>query len=304
MSKNVIVTGATGFIGSYLVKELLKHEYRVYAVVRNLDKVSQFTDESGFHVIELDLELLTADDLPKIPFDTFFHLGWAGVNREEINDNTVHMQSMQNSLKCLEIARKAGCRCFVSVGSKAEYGVQEYEQNEEAECKPESAYGKAKLQFYREAYSYCKKVNMQFYHARLFSVIGVGDHPWSLISTACRNLAKDGEMKLGPCTQKWNFTAVEDIAVALRMLSEHTGPVEENDNGIYNIAGKDTRVLKEFVKEIYGICNSRSILSYAKEPSNGDFMNPVTDKIRELTGWKEEICFGDSIRRILEENGS
>ncbi len=302
MNKRVIVTGATGFVGSYLTEELLRHQYEVYAVVRNAEKVHNFVKNPGFHVIEKDLEHFTISDLPDVSFDTFFHLGWAGVNREEINDDVVHACSLHNSVKCLEIARKTGCRCFIDSGSKAEYGAQDKVQKEDAVCRPESAYGKAKLEFYQKAYSYCKANNIRYYHARLFSVIGVGDHPWSLISTACRNFTKHEELKLGPCTQLWNFTAVEDVARALRMMCECAAETEA-DNGIYNIAGDDTRILKAFVEEIHKICHSRSEIVYGKGNANNDFMNPDNDKIRKLTGWSEEFRFAESIRRIIEDNG-
>lgn len=301
MDRNVIITGATGFIGRYLTEELLRNGYQVYAVVRNPEKLKQFYKYSGLHFIVKDLADLCADDMPDVEYKTFYHLGWGGVNREEIDKDSVHEISLHNSIKCLEIAYKLGCDCFISTGSKAEYGKQESVQEENALCKPESAYGKAKLSFYEYAHAYCKTVGMQFYHARLFSVIGVGDHPWSLVSTACRKFVAGEEMHFGPCTQLWNFTAVEDVVKGLRLLAE-CEPMSD-DHGIYNIAGKDTRVLRDFVKEIHCICNSQSVMCFSQEPMNGDFMNPSTERIRTLTGWKEDYTFEESIRRILKANG-
>ncbi|MBO5342425.1 MAG: NAD(P)-dependent oxidoreductase [Lachnospiraceae bacterium] len=301
MDRNVIITGATGFIGRYLTEELLRNGYQVYAVVRNPEKLKQFHKYSGLHFIVKDLADLCADDMPDVEYKTFYHLGWGGVNREEIDKESVHEISLHNSIKCLEIAHKLGCDCFISTGSKAEYGIQDHAQEENALCKPESAYGKAKLSFYEYAHAYCKTVGMQFYHARLFSVIGVGDHPWSLVSTACRKFAAGEEMHFGPCTQLWNFTAVEDAVKGLRLLAE-CEPMSD-DHGIYNIAGKDTRILRDFVNEIHRICNSQSVMCFSQEPMNGDFMNPSTERIRTLTGWKEDYTFEESIRRILKANG-
>ena len=305
MNKSAIVTGATGFIGSYLVRELLHNGYRVCAPVRQPDKLKSILKELYHHpdllVLEADLEENWAEKMQQKDYRVFYHLGWSGVNREEINDVEVHEKSLHNSKKCLEIAHKLGCQRFINVGSKAEYGRQESVQKESALCKPESAYGKAKLSFYEYAHTYCKTVGMKLYHARLFSVIGVGDHPWSLVSTACRKFAAGEEMHFGPCLQKWNFTAVEDVVKGLRLLAECESVPD--DQGIYNIAGKDTRVLRDFVKEIHRICNSQSAMHFSQEPMNGDFMNPSTERIRTLTGWKEDYTFEESIRRILKANG-
>ncbi len=301
MNKNVIVTGATGFIGRYLLAELLQNGYEVYAVVRSPEKLPKYDNNTQLHIIHKDLEQLTVGDLGNVPFDTFFHLGWAGVNREEIDDKAVHKKNYDIGIKCLEIAGLIGCRCFIDTGSKAEYGAECDEQREDAECCPDSAYGKEKLRFYRDALAYCQNVGMRYFHARLFSVIGVGDHPWSLISTACQNFKNHKEMQLGPCTQKWNFTAVEDVVRGLRLLCESTKETEAGDNRIYNIAGSDTRVLRDFVEEVHSLCNSRSKIYYATDVKANGCMNPVAEKMRRLTGWTEETSFAESISRIMEQ---
>lgn len=303
MNKNVIVTGATGFVGRYLLAELLQNGYGVYAVVRNPEKLPKYDNDAQLHIIHKDLEQLTAADFGNTQFDCFFHLGWAGVNRDEIDDEAVHKKNYDIGIKCLEIAGLTGCRCFISIGSKAEYGPECEEQSEETECYPDTAYGREKLRFYKRAYSYCKNAGMVFFHARLFSVIGVYDHPWSLVSTACRNFKNNDSIQLGPCTQKWNFTAVEDVVRGLRLLYEFEGALTNEDNCIYNIAGNDTRVLREFVEEIHSICGSKSEIRYASNQKPNGCMNPVSDKIRQLTGWTEEIAFAESIRRILEQDG-
>lgn len=299
MNKNVIVTGATGFIGRYLLAELLQNGYEVYAVVRNTEKLPKYDNNTQLHIIHKDLEQLAAGDLGNVQIDTFFHLGWAGVNRDEIDDEAVHKKNYDIGIKCLEIASLIGCRCFIDTGSKAEYGMQCDEQREDIECCPDTAYGKEKLRFYRDAFTYCQNVGIRYFHARLFSVIGVGDHPWSLISTACRNFMEDKELHLGPCTQKWNFTAVEDVVRGLRLLCESTKEPEAGDNRIYNIAGRDTRILRDFLEEVHSLCNSRSNIYYATEVKANGCMNPVAEKIRDLTGWSEMLSFAESIKSII-----
>ena len=51
MNKNVIVTGATGFIGRYLLAELLQNGYEVYAVVRNPEKLPKYDNNTQLHII-------------------------------------------------------------------------------------------------------------------------------------------------------------------------------------------------------------------------------------------------------------
>ena len=99
MNKNVIVTGATGFVGRYLVAELLQNGYGVYAVVRNPEKLPKYDNDAQLHIIHIDLEQLTAADFGNTQFDCFFHLGWAGVNRDEIDDEAVHKLNKELNMK-------------------------------------------------------------------------------------------------------------------------------------------------------------------------------------------------------------
>jgi len=292
---DAVVTGATGFIGRYLVKELLQAGYNVTAVVRD-DKGIIPTD--GLTVIRSALEDLSAKDLPG-KYDVLFHLGWHGVNREEIDSDPVHEASYNISLRCLEIARQIGCRAFCDSGSRSEYG-QTGRMSEDAECTPADAYGRWKLRFYEHAYDLCERASMEYLHYRIFSVTGVGDHEWSLVSTACRRFLDDQRMEFGPCLQLWNYMAAEDAVKAMRMAYERIGTIK--GNRILNIASRDTRILRDFIEEIYHITNSRSELFFRPLGDSPLYhVEPDIRKLIELVGWKDEIPFREQIRRIIED---
>ena len=53
--KKAIVTGASGFVGRYLVKELLDNDYKVWIVVRNKSGICDWFNNSNIEVIECDL---------------------------------------------------------------------------------------------------------------------------------------------------------------------------------------------------------------------------------------------------------
>ena len=130
----------------------------------------------------------------------------------------------------------------------------------------------------------------------------MGDHPWSLVSTACRKFALDEDMSFGSCKQLWNFMAVSDAVEATRRIYEVIDKVEIRDNAIFNIAGYDTRVLRSFVEEIYTIVQSKSKLTFQQNVSkkNMDYMNPSIEKMVQLTGWKPQILFSEVVKQIVE----
>ena len=297
--KKVIITGITGFVGRYLAQEMLQQGYDVTGVARNPAKVpAQLTGCDRFHLVESTLEELEAAAFPQEHYDAFFHFAWGGVNRDEIDDPSVHAHNYENSVRCLQTAKALGCAFFLDAGSRMEYGYVDGVMTETLEPHPDKAYGIWKERFYRYAYDYCREQSLSYVHIRIFSVIGVGDHPWSITETACRKLSCGEKMEFGPCTQLWNFMAIEDAAKAIRLLYEKRDNFPEQDNRIVNVANYDTRVLRGFIEEIFQITHSKSELVF-HEGSAGTSTNADVAKLSRITGWKSEIPYYQQIIKIL-----
>ena len=146
---------------------------------------------------------------------------------------------------------------------------------------------------------------MTYYHLRFFSVYGAGDHPWSIISTLVRDLPQEKTVSLSACMHRWNFMDIEDASRAILELYRHSDSVEQGYSAIVNIASEDTRRLREFVEEIHGLCEKKGRLEYgtfvqAKEGALS--ICPTVDVLKTLTGntWKEQVSFGEGIKRMLQ----
>lgn len=300
----VAVTGATGFIGGAMIFQLLKAGHEVCAVVRpgssNLPYLlQQVPDErrSAFTLIELPLAQIT--ELPKqvsSDFDAFVHMGWDGAGSDNRTNRELQQRNVMYGLEAVRTAAALGCRTFLFTGSQAEYGVYHRTITEDLPCFPVSEYGKAKTEFANEAKNLCKILKMEYIHTRIFSVYGPGDHPWSLVNTCLKTWRENGEMKLGECTQKWNFLYIKDAAAALIAL------LKTGKGGVYNVAGEDTRGLREYIEEMYAICGNQGSFQYGERPQNAEGpadLMPDISKICEVTGWKPEISFAEGIHETL-----
>ena len=301
--KRIIVTGVTGFVGRYFAMEMLNTGYEVFGVARDPGRVARdLADHPNYRTIPGSLETISKEDFGDEPFDAFFHFAWGGVNRDEIDSDTVHKVNYENSVKCLEYALAMGCTCFLDAGSRMEYGYVDGVMREDLEAHPDKAYGVWKEKFYQYAYAQMEeRKNFDYIHIRIFSVIGVGDHPWSITETACRKFIKNEPMSFGPCTQLWNFMAIEDAVKAIRLLYENKDRFEDADNRIVNIANYDTRVLRGFIEEIYQITHSRSELLFS-EGDSGTSTYADVQKLTALTGWKSEIPYYREIEKIIDND--
>ena len=250
----VIVTGATSFIGRAVTKELLAGGHHVFAVVRpdspGLPQLEMLAPEAegksgrrGECLTFLPFALkdirklescpalvpssaLKSHSAPKGVAELWLHLGWEGAGSANRQDPHVQARNIGYALDSLHTAARLGCARFLFCGSQAEYGIVDGIMGEEILCHPVSEYGKDKLEVCRRAGEDAKALGIDYIHARIFSVYGPGDHPWSLVSTCLDTFLKGGRMELGACTQQWNFLHVRDAARALTGLLLAKVPAE------------------------------------------------------------------------------
>lgn len=302
---NVVVTGATSFIGAVTVRRLLEAGHHVYAVVRPGSGhmaylMGQIPGDCRERVRQISLDLKEIRQIGTALFpkraDAWIHIGWDGAGSDNRTKRDVQQENVRYALEAVQAAAELGCRRFLFTGSQAEYGVCRHLTGEDTPCHPVSEYGKAKLDFYNQAKSLCKILKMEYIHTRIFSVYGPGDHPWSLVQSCLKTWQQGGIMKLGQCTQKWNFLYIEDTAAALVCL------LTEGQAGVYNIAGKDTRVLRDYIEEMHRLCGSRGGYLYGERPQNAEGpadLMPDIGKICRQTSWRPETTFSEGIYETL-----
>lgn len=330
---NIVVTGATSFIGASMVRRLLKEGCHVYAVIRPgssnkkvLDDVIEEAERqtgSGQKAGKADIiesELSRLDQINQNisePCQIFFHFGWDGAGSNNRKNGDVQQRNAVYGMKALEGARKLGCRRFLFSGSQAEYGICQTLMSEDRECHPVSEYGKAKVAFYQQATQKIDQwkeeepeLGLEFVHTRIFSIYGPGDHPYSLVETCLDTFLRGDTMKLGACTQQWNFMYIEDLIEGLLALAVcedtvgYTG--EPGENGVYNLAAdRDaTMPLRAYVENMHRLCGGRGSSIYGEMPPNAEGqanLIPDIEKIKKKTGWRPKVSFEEGICQILEK---
>ena len=307
----VVITGATSFVGAATVKEMLKRGHTVVAVVRpqskKLDLITapngQAVEEGRLVIVENDLsspELLP--DKINGPCEVFCHFGWGGSGSNARTDQALQEKNLEDSLNTIRAAKKLGCEKFLFSGSQAEYGLHKTLMNEELECAPRSLYGESKLQMRLKGEELCKELGLTYIHTRIFSAYGPGDHPWTLVESCLKSFPSGETLSLGQCTQQWNFIYIDDLARAMCALAETPCEKLDHDNPVYNLAGTETKPLREFVEEIHALCDGKGSPAYATRTENAEgVINLIPDitKLTKTTGWTPEVTFTAGIKYML-----
>lgn len=294
----ILITGASGFIGRALCQRL-HTQHHVIALVRpGSRRLELLRPLPGIQIVCGDLDNISAIIKQLGHIDAVVHLGWRGMSKEDQLCKKIQGQDLTNSLALVDSAISAGCKVFVGGGSQAEYGPTDSLVNEKAVCNPITEYGKAKLQFTLNGAKLSSQAGMSFRVARIFSVYGPHDHPWTLISSLLHALKKGELIPLSNCKQLWNYLFIDDAASALASMLE-----ADCEDGVYNVASKITAPLRDFVLQIFALYSSNIPPTFSQlSPSVGDSVsiNPCIEKLLANTGWVEKVDFSQGIQRTWE----
>jgi len=208
----VLVTGATGFIGSYVVKELLKRQYHVIATSRNLSKARTYEWFSQVEYISGDLNVEQENFFQFFQQpDLLIHLAWEGLpNYKEL----FHLENnLFQNYRFLKNMIEHGLKSLVVTGTCFEYGMQSGALSEDMEAKPDNPYGLAKDTLRKYLEQLQKKNDFEFKWVRLFYLYGKGQSSNSILSQLDRALENgEASFNMSGGEQLRDYLPVEKVA--------------------------------------------------------------------------------------------
>ena len=292
-----VVTGAAGFVGYHLTKQLSEAGYKIYAIVRpNSPNNKRIKDIENVICIEADIETpeLRLADYIKEKCDYFYHLAWKPADRF---DYFGQMENAYITCKMLEQASEIGCGRFIGIGSQAEYGKTTSEILEDiTPPQPYCGYGSAKVAACYWTRRRASELKMEWVWGRIFSIYGKYEPVNRLIPQVIKSLNSGEVMKLTSCRQNWDFLNGSDAGKALIALGErgHSGE-------IYNIADGRYRSLKDFLLEIEDLYNDSDKLIFGEDANPFVSLQPSVMKLNAHTGWSPNVDFIKGISSIRRE---
>lgn len=219
----VLVTGATGFVGSQVVRQLVASGEDVAVILRpgsSRQRLDGVVDR--IQVLEADLEDGAAIGrlLERCRPQACIHAAWYAVPGQYLA-SAHNLDSLRSSIELLESLAKAGCTHMVGVGTCFEYEMQARPLTEDSPTKPFTLYAAAKLAFYLVAEQRAAQLGMGLAWARLFYLYGPYEDERRLVPAAIKALSAGGEFLGTAGEQVRDYLHVEDIAAALCALSHH-----------------------------------------------------------------------------------
>ena len=299
MIKSIIVTGATGAVGSAVVRRALENSMDVTCIVHQGSKrLGNLPQSDKVHIVECNLQDYKTLSLDG-QYDAFIHLSWEKTVGASRDDAEVQTRNIQYTMDAVQLAHRCGCSVFVGAGSQAEYGVQSVDLTPDLAVKPESGYGIAKYAAGKLSAMLCKNLGMRQCWVRILSVYGPNDGENSLISYLIREFKAGNSPQLTKCEQMWDYLYSDDAADAILAVGE-----KGVDGKAYPLGSGKGRRLSEYVEDIKNAINPSIEVQFgAKEYYPHQPMHLVAN-ISELTkdtGWLPEIVFRKGINCVINK---
>ncbi len=297
--KNVIITGGGGFIGKWMIKELLSHDINVFAIVRKIQAIpKELRNNSRLTLIEADVNSCKVDVLPKVDYDVFYHFAWAGVASKDKNNFSVQLNNVAMSLKALELCHELGCHKFIAAGTVAEYVFSQDVMDVEKRQTPNDMYGAAKTAAHYFLEVRARQLSQGLIWAVLPSTFGEYREDNNIITYTIKTLLAGSKPSFGKLNQMWDFLYVSEVVRALRLLGE-LGKVDNT----YAIGSGVYKPLREYILVIRDLIDKSLPLGIGERPEMTEqtFSSCVSIlKLTRDTGFYPQISFEEGVEMTIE----
>lgn len=297
--RNVIITGADGFVGSYTVEHFLQNGVNVLALDIG-ETARRLKRTEGLTYMQCDVSDAAAmrKKIPHGVYDTFIHFAWAGSAGPSRVDYNLQMQNALNTVECMKVARELGCTRFVCAGSIMEYEVEAAIHSQGSKPGMGYIYGMGK----HIAHCMCKSVavdiGIELVWPMITNAYGVGELSPRFVNTTLRKIIAGEPLQFTAATQNYDFVYVTDVAKAFYLIAKNGKPFCE-----YMIGSSTARPLKEFILEMQRECAPNVVPIFGDVPFTGTNMPLSTFDTSDTEldcGFKAEVSFAEGTRMTMD----
>jgi nucleoside-diphosphate-sugar epimerase len=306
MSETFLVTGGAGFIGSHLVRRLLKEGAHV-RVVDNLStgKKERLRDvERCIELVEDDLtDRSVCDRVVRGVKYVLHQAAVPSVHRSIQDPMETNRANVTGTLNLLETCRQHDVRRLVYAASSSAYGdTQVLPKKEDMAPNPLSPYALQKFVGER----YCKLYNdlygLETVSLRYFNVFGPSQDPWSEYSAVIPKFAtrlQSGQSLVvyGDGEQSRDFTYIDNVVEANILAIK----ARRTHGAVINIGCGESLTLNRLIQFLEEVLRVQAVVDY-EPPRRGDVRHSLADisLARDVLGYQPKVTVFEGLRRTVE----
>lgn len=309
--QRVLVTGATGIVGSWLVKALLAQKAYVVALIRDIDPQSELyrsKDDQRVSVVNGQLEDYGSLEraINEHEISTVFHLGAQPIvgvaNRSPLPTFESNIRGTYNLLEACRIHKSLVKQIVVASSDKA-YGIQEklpYTEDMPLRGKQPYEVSKSCTDLISQAYFYTYGLPVAI--ARCGNIYGGGDLNWSRIvpSTIRSFFFRNSPIIRSDGTFVRDYIYVKDVVSAYMRIAQSLAN-ESIAGEAFNFSPERALTVFELVKVIGDIMDCRDIAPIIENKAQGEIHSQYLDstKANQVLNWKPQYTLESGLEETV-----
>lgn len=297
--KRVIITGATGSVGTAFINKCIEEGTEVLVFTRKDSKRNNRIPNSPLVTMvycSLD-ELSTIQNETGKKYDVFYHLAWDGTVGEARNNMYLQNMNVKYALDAVGAAKRFGCDRFVGIGSQAEYGRVEGTLKATTPAFPEMGYGIGKLCAGHMTREHAHQLGMEHMWIRILSIYGPNDGLQSMVMSTIQKLTDGVVPQFTKGEQMWDYLYSGDAGNALYLVGERG-----IDSKVYILGSGNARPLKDYIEEIRQVVDPNAQIDLGAVPYGARQVMYLCADINELTvdtGFTPKVSFTEGIEKTV-----
>jgi GDP-4-dehydro-6-deoxy-D-mannose reductase len=309
----VLITGATGFVGSWLVEYLLSLKtVKVFGIKQrrsSMENVRHLTEEVEFFECDLRDATSVLEVIERVKPNYIFHLAAQSFVPTSWNAprGTIDTNVM-GTINLLEAVRKIKITPVIHIaGSSEEYGFVKKDElpiKEDNPLRPLSPYGVSKVAQNMLGYQYYRSYGLKIIRTRAFNHTGPRRPPYFVCSNFAYQVAKIEKGNSSPVIRVGNLEAIRDFTdvrdiVRAYWLVANKGEVGE----VYNICSGEGRKVKDVLTTLLKLSKRKDIKVELDKrrlrPSDVPILVGDCSKFKRITNWERGIKFETTLKDLL-----
>ncbi|WP_353893797.1 SDR family NAD(P)-dependent oxidoreductase [Proteinivorax hydrogeniformans] len=296
-NKRVLITGASGFIGSHMVRRMVKEGAKVFILARqdsDLWRISYLKDSVEVYTCDIRNALQVDICINKIKPDYVFHMAAYGVDSRQKDYLVAAYTNIIGTVNLLNSLKAVGCTKFLNAGTCMEYGDKDKPIKEYEPLEPLNIYGSTKASAGILAHQIAAENNIDIVTLRAFGIFGEAEGSHKFFPHIILSILNGKDVELTSCEQYRDYCYIDNIIDGFVLAALNN----EAKNEIFNIGSGNISPLKDYVNLIFSHMGAKTEPAFGVVPHRSrDVWRPQPDitKIQTKLKWEPKVSLEDGL---------
>ena len=294
MKKRVVVTGATGFVGSHLVNALLEKGYEVFVISRLESDFSSLKKIDEPHIFRYSGDIIQmVSFFREIRPIGVFHLASKFIAEHKTEEvDTLINSNILFSTQLLEAMKEANVKNLINTGTSWQY----YNNDD---YNPVCLYAATKQAFEAIIEYYIQADDFKVITLVLFDTYGENDTRPKLMNLLRKVAIEGTALEMSAGEQQLNLVHISDVCRAFILAFEILETQQINEHKHYAVVSDEIYTLKEIVQIFERQTNKKLNITFGKRPYRKREVMKVWSKGEKIPNWKPEISLAEGIKKLF-----